>query len=243
MIGMAAGMAMYGLRPVAYTITPFITTRCLEQIRVDVCYHDVPVTIVGVGGRPVLRLARPDAPFLRRHRLAARAAEHGGRLPRRRRRGAAGAAGGVSAAERHLHPPRQEGRAGHPQDAAGVRHRQGDRAPHGARRLPARAPATCCPKSLEAADQLETRRHRAAGGQLPHGQAAGRGLPGRAPSANFALVATIEEHSLIGGFGCRRGGMAGRPAAAARDRCAASARRTSSCTNPANRNTPGSISA
>jgi transketolase len=42
-------MAMNGLRPIAYTITPFITTRCLEQIRVDVCYHDVPVTIVGVG--------------------------------------------------------------------------------------------------------------------------------------------------------------------------------------------------
>jgi transketolase len=49
MIGLAAGMAMNGLRPVTYTITPFITTRCLEQIRVDVCYHDVGVTIVGVG--------------------------------------------------------------------------------------------------------------------------------------------------------------------------------------------------
>ncbi|HEX8136017.1 MAG TPA: transketolase C-terminal domain-containing protein [Pyrinomonadaceae bacterium] len=50
MMSMAAGMAFSGLRPVAYTITPFITTRCLEQIRVDVCYHNVPVTIVGVGG-------------------------------------------------------------------------------------------------------------------------------------------------------------------------------------------------
>ncbi len=49
MMGMAAGLAMDGLRPVVYTITPFITTRCLEQIRVDVCYHDLPVTIVGVG--------------------------------------------------------------------------------------------------------------------------------------------------------------------------------------------------
>jgi len=49
MIGMAAGMALSGLRPVAYTITPFITTRCLEQIRVDVCYHRAPVVIVGVG--------------------------------------------------------------------------------------------------------------------------------------------------------------------------------------------------
>ena len=49
MIGVAAGMAMCGLRPVAYSITPFVTTRCLEQIRVDVCYHHVPVIIVGTG--------------------------------------------------------------------------------------------------------------------------------------------------------------------------------------------------
>jgi len=49
MTGMAAGLAMNGLRPVTYTITPFVTTRCLEQIRTDVCYHDVPVTIVAVG--------------------------------------------------------------------------------------------------------------------------------------------------------------------------------------------------
>ncbi len=49
MMGMAAGMALCGLRPVTYTITPFTTTRCLEQIRVDVCYQNVPVVIVGVG--------------------------------------------------------------------------------------------------------------------------------------------------------------------------------------------------
>jgi transketolase len=49
MIGVASGLAMCGLRPVTYTITPFTTTRCLEQIRVDVCYHDVPVIIVGTG--------------------------------------------------------------------------------------------------------------------------------------------------------------------------------------------------
>ncbi|MBI5629795.1 MAG: transketolase [Elusimicrobia bacterium] len=50
MIGVAAGLAMNGLKPVAYTITPFVTTRCLEQIRVDLCYHNVPVVVVGVGG-------------------------------------------------------------------------------------------------------------------------------------------------------------------------------------------------
>jgi transketolase len=49
MMGVAAGMAMSGMRPIAYTIAPFVTTRCLEQIRTDACYHDVPVTIVAVG--------------------------------------------------------------------------------------------------------------------------------------------------------------------------------------------------
>ena len=50
MIGVAAGLAMSGLRPVAYTIVPFLTTRCLEQIRIDLCYHRVPAILVGVGG-------------------------------------------------------------------------------------------------------------------------------------------------------------------------------------------------
>ncbi|MBD3308677.1 transketolase, partial [candidate division KSB3 bacterium] len=50
MTSMAAGMALCGLRPITYTITPFATTRCLEQIRVDICYHNVPVIIAGVGG-------------------------------------------------------------------------------------------------------------------------------------------------------------------------------------------------
>jgi len=49
MMGVAAGMALSGLRPFVYTITPFTTTRCFEQIRVDVCYHRAPVVIVGTG--------------------------------------------------------------------------------------------------------------------------------------------------------------------------------------------------
>jgi transketolase len=49
MMGVAAGMALNGLRPVVYTITPFTTTRCFEQIRVDVAYHEAPVLIVGTG--------------------------------------------------------------------------------------------------------------------------------------------------------------------------------------------------
>jgi transketolase len=49
MTSMAAGMAMCGLRPVTYTITSFNTIRCLEQIKIDIAYHNLPVVIVGVG--------------------------------------------------------------------------------------------------------------------------------------------------------------------------------------------------
>ncbi|MBL8024254.1 MAG: transketolase [Elusimicrobia bacterium] len=49
MIGLAAGMAMTGFRPVVYTINSFLTTRCYEQIRIDLCYHCLPVVLVGVG--------------------------------------------------------------------------------------------------------------------------------------------------------------------------------------------------
>ncbi|WP_390129323.1 transketolase family protein [Synechococcus sp. HIMB2401] len=49
MMSMAAGMALSGLRPVVYTITPFTTTRCLEQIRTGIAYHEAPVVIVGTG--------------------------------------------------------------------------------------------------------------------------------------------------------------------------------------------------
>lgn len=50
MTGIAAGMALCKLRPVTYTIAAFNTIRCLEQIRVDICYQNLPVVIVGVGG-------------------------------------------------------------------------------------------------------------------------------------------------------------------------------------------------
>ncbi|MCC6157368.1 MAG: transketolase [Deltaproteobacteria bacterium] len=48
-IGFAAGMASEGFRPVLYGIVPFVTARCLEQIRIDICLHHLPVLIVGVG--------------------------------------------------------------------------------------------------------------------------------------------------------------------------------------------------
>ncbi len=49
MIGMAAGLALEGKIPFVYAITPFVTARALEPIRVDVCYQNLNVKIVGCG--------------------------------------------------------------------------------------------------------------------------------------------------------------------------------------------------
>jgi transketolase len=49
MMSMASGMALSGMRPITYTITPFTTARCYEQIKVDVSFHNLPVIIVGIG--------------------------------------------------------------------------------------------------------------------------------------------------------------------------------------------------
>ncbi len=50
MMGMAAGLAMSGKKVFAYSIIPFITMRCLEQVRDDVCLHNLNVKLIGVGG-------------------------------------------------------------------------------------------------------------------------------------------------------------------------------------------------
>lgn len=49
MVGVAAGLGLRGLRPIAYTIAPFLTARCLEQIRLDLCYQRVPAILVATG--------------------------------------------------------------------------------------------------------------------------------------------------------------------------------------------------
>lgn len=49
MIGVAAGLAMRGKIVYAYTIIPFAVMRCFEQIRVDMCWNNLPVKVVGVG--------------------------------------------------------------------------------------------------------------------------------------------------------------------------------------------------
>ena len=50
MMGLAAGMASEGYHIFVYSIANFPTFRCAEQIRNDVDYHRLPVTVVSVGG-------------------------------------------------------------------------------------------------------------------------------------------------------------------------------------------------
>ena len=49
MMGIASGMALEGNHVFVYSIGNFPTFRCAEQIRNDVDYHNLPVTIVSVG--------------------------------------------------------------------------------------------------------------------------------------------------------------------------------------------------
>jgi len=50
MVGLCAGLALRGCIPVAYTIATFTIYRPFEQVRVDCCYQNLPVKLVGVGG-------------------------------------------------------------------------------------------------------------------------------------------------------------------------------------------------
>lgn len=50
MIGLCAGLALRGCTAFAYSIATFSVYRPFEQIRVDLCYQNLPVTVVGIGG-------------------------------------------------------------------------------------------------------------------------------------------------------------------------------------------------
>jgi transketolase len=50
MMGLAAGLASEGFHVFVYSIANFPTFRCAEQIRNDVAYQNLPVTVVAVGG-------------------------------------------------------------------------------------------------------------------------------------------------------------------------------------------------
>jgi transketolase len=50
MVSVAAAMANEGLMPWVYSIAPFCYARPFEQIRNDICFHSLPVRLVGNGG-------------------------------------------------------------------------------------------------------------------------------------------------------------------------------------------------
>lgn len=49
MVGLAAGLARVGFRPMVYGLSSFIPIRVLEQIKVDVCFSRLPVVFLGDG--------------------------------------------------------------------------------------------------------------------------------------------------------------------------------------------------
>ena len=49
MINVAAGLALSGKKVFAYGIASYVTMRCFEQIKVNLCSMDLPATIIGVG--------------------------------------------------------------------------------------------------------------------------------------------------------------------------------------------------
>ena len=51
-VGVAAGMALSGMKPYIYSITPFILERPFEQIKLDIDQQKTNVKIVGYGDYP-----------------------------------------------------------------------------------------------------------------------------------------------------------------------------------------------
>ena len=49
MIGVAAGMAKRGLKPICYGLSAFLPIRVLEQIKIDICYENLPIILLGDG--------------------------------------------------------------------------------------------------------------------------------------------------------------------------------------------------
>jgi transketolase len=49
MVGVAAGLAMTGFRPIVHTITPFLVERPYEQIKADLVLQRLPAVLVSTG--------------------------------------------------------------------------------------------------------------------------------------------------------------------------------------------------
>ena len=48
-IGLASGLALSNHKVFYYNIIPFVLMRCYEQVRVDICYANLPIILIGIG--------------------------------------------------------------------------------------------------------------------------------------------------------------------------------------------------
>lgn len=51
-VGIAAGMAIEGLRPIYYSLTPFVLERPFEQVKIDIDQQNLPVILIGNSDYP-----------------------------------------------------------------------------------------------------------------------------------------------------------------------------------------------
>ncbi len=49
MVGMAAGLARVGFRPIVYGLSAFVPIRTVEQIKLDITHDNLPVVLIGDG--------------------------------------------------------------------------------------------------------------------------------------------------------------------------------------------------
>lgn len=49
MVGVAAGLAKAGFKPIVYGLAAFVPIRVVEQLKIDVCYENLPVILIGDG--------------------------------------------------------------------------------------------------------------------------------------------------------------------------------------------------
>jgi len=68
-VGMAAGMAIAGLKPYIYSNSLFLASRANEFIRNDVCHNNLNVTLCGTGAADFLGFTHVQSPKDEANRL------------------------------------------------------------------------------------------------------------------------------------------------------------------------------